>query len=61
VIWRFTGTRTLSETAEGRATKAVAVSFFLLAPYLSVQAIRDLLTGNEAATNRLGIIVTAAA
>lgn len=32
VIWRFTGTRTLSETATGRAQKAAAVSFFLLAP-----------------------------
>jgi len=28
VIWRFTGTRTLSETAEGQAQKAVAISFF---------------------------------
>lgn len=26
-IWRFTGYRTLSETAEGQAQKAVAVSF----------------------------------
>ena len=43
VIWRFTGSRTLSESAEGRAQKAVAVSFFLLAPYLAIQAIRDLL------------------
>ena len=32
VIWRFTGSRTLSETAERRAHKAVAVSFWLLAP-----------------------------
>ena len=34
IVWRFTGTRTLSETAEARAQKAVAVSFFLLAPYI---------------------------
>ena len=32
VIWRFTGTRRLSDHAEERAQKAVAVSFFLLAP-----------------------------
>jgi hypothetical protein len=32
VIWRFTGSRTLSETAEARAQKAVAISFWLLAP-----------------------------
>lgn len=32
VIWRFTGSRTVSETAERRAQQAVAVSFWLLAP-----------------------------
>jgi hypothetical protein len=32
IIWRFSGTRTLSETAERRAQKAVAVSLFALAP-----------------------------
>jgi hypothetical protein len=34
IVWRFTGARTLSETAETaetRAQKAVAVTFFLLA------------------------------
>jgi divalent metal cation (Fe/Co/Zn/Cd) transporter len=59
VIWRFTGSRTLSETAEGRAQKAVAVSFFLLAPYLAVQGVRDLLTGHTSESSTLGIIVTA--
>ena len=34
VIWRFTGSRTVSETSERRAQRAVAVSFFLLAPYI---------------------------
>ena len=29
VIWRFTGARTLSETAEAKAQKAVAISFWL--------------------------------
>jgi divalent metal cation (Fe/Co/Zn/Cd) transporter len=60
VIWRFTGARTLSETSEARAQKAVAVSFFLLAPYLVVESIRDLLTGHQASTSVLGIVVTAA-
>ena len=32
IVWRFSGTRTLSETAERRAQKAVAVSLFALAP-----------------------------
>jgi len=60
VIWRFTGSRTLSDTSEGRAQIAVAVSFFLLAPYLGIQAIRDLLSGHHADISTLGIIVTAA-
>jgi divalent metal cation (Fe/Co/Zn/Cd) transporter len=60
VIWRFTGTRTLSENAERRAQKAVAVSFFLLAPYIAVESVRYLITGHESATSVLGIVVTAA-
>jgi divalent metal cation (Fe/Co/Zn/Cd) transporter len=43
IIWRFTGTRTLSETAEARAQKAVAVTFFLLAPYIAYDAITTLI------------------
>jgi len=60
VIWRFTGARTLSETAEARAQKAVAVSFFLLAPYIAVESVRDLLIGHQTTTSVLGIVVTAA-
>jgi divalent metal cation (Fe/Co/Zn/Cd) transporter len=60
VIWRFTGARTLSETAEARAQRAVAASFFLLAPYLVVQSVHDLATGHAAETTVLGIVVTAA-
>lgn len=60
VVWRFTGARTLSETAEDRARKAVAVSFFLLAPYLAAESTRSLLTGHEPGTSVLGIVVTAA-
>ncbi len=59
VIWRFTGTRTLSATAEGRAQKAVAVSFFLLAPYIAIEAVRDLVGAHLAQTSGLGIVVTA--
>jgi divalent metal cation (Fe/Co/Zn/Cd) transporter len=60
VIWRFTGTRTLAETSERRAQKAVSVSFFLLAPYLAVEGIRDLATQHIATPSALGIVVTAA-
>jgi divalent metal cation (Fe/Co/Zn/Cd) transporter len=60
VVWRFTGSRMLSETAERRAQKAVAVSFWLLAPYIAVEAIRDLAAHHPASTTVLGIAVTAA-
>lgn len=60
VIWRFTGRRTLSEASEARAGKAVAVSFFLLAPFIAVQATRDLLTVHHSQASTLGIVLTAA-
>ena len=59
VIWRFTGSRMLSETAERRAQKAVAVSFWLLAPYIAIEAIRDLAAHHPARTTLLGIALTA--
>src|SRR5437588_5302657 len=59
VIWRFTGSRTLSETAEGRAQKAVAVSFFLLAPYVAAESLRDLIVRHQPRTTVLGIALTA--
>jgi divalent metal cation (Fe/Co/Zn/Cd) transporter len=59
VIWRFTGIRTLSEDAERPARRAVAVSLFLLAPYVAAEAIHDLVAGHRADTNVLGLVVTA--
>ena len=55
VIWRFTGTRRLSEHAERQAQKAVAVSFFLLAPYIAQDAIRALIDGNRPSTSWVGM------
>jgi hypothetical protein len=59
VVWRFTGSRMLSETAERRAQKAVAVSFWLLAPYIAFEAIRDLAAHHPATATPLGIALTA--
>src|SRR5215207_3604663 len=36
IVWRFTGLRMFSATAETRAQKLVAVQFFLLAPYVAI-------------------------
>jgi divalent metal cation (Fe/Co/Zn/Cd) transporter len=59
VVWRFTGTRTMSESAERRAQRGVAVSFWLLAPYIAIQAVRDLATHHPIAASALGIVLTA--
>jgi divalent metal cation (Fe/Co/Zn/Cd) transporter len=58
VIWRFTGARRLSEQAELRAQKAVAVSFFLLAPYIAQEAIRALAAGEHPSTSWVGIALS---
>jgi divalent metal cation (Fe/Co/Zn/Cd) transporter len=55
VIWRFTGSRTLSDTSERRAQRAVAVSFFLLAPYIAIDAIVTLAGGHHPETSWVGI------
>ena len=59
VIWRFTGSRTLSETAEAKAQKAVAISFWLLAPYVAIESVRDLVTHHEPGTTVVGMVLTA--
>jgi divalent metal cation (Fe/Co/Zn/Cd) transporter len=59
IIWRFWGERALSERAEQRAQKLVAVQFFILAPYVAIEAVRALVTGHEADTSWLGIALTA--
>jgi divalent metal cation (Fe/Co/Zn/Cd) transporter len=55
IIWRFTGQRVHSDEAERRAQKIVAVTFFLLAPYIVVAAVQHLLAGTHAAASWIGI------
>ncbi len=55
VIGRFTGTRTMSETAESRAQQAVAVSFFL-APYITLEAVRDPTTSGPSSSSRQNVV-----
>ena len=59
VIWRFTGTRLASVTSERRAQQLVAVSFFLLAPYIAIEAARALVAGDRAETSIVGLVLTA--
>ena len=61
VVWRFTGRRTLSETSEARAQKWVAASFFLLAPYFVIEAIRKLINGGDTRITVLAVALTLSA
>jgi len=61
VIWRFTGARALTETAERRAQRGVAVSFWLLVPYIAADSAWDLAAGHRAAASAVGIALTAVA
>jgi len=55
IIWRFTGHRIFSHTAEQRAQKLVAIQFFLLTPYVAVEAIKSLIAGEHADVSWVGI------
>jgi divalent metal cation (Fe/Co/Zn/Cd) transporter len=55
IVWRFTGWRLLSQAAEERAQKLVAIQFFLLAPYVAFEAVHTLVTGEQPETSWLGI------
>jgi divalent metal cation (Fe/Co/Zn/Cd) transporter len=59
IVWRFTGHRLLSHTAEERAQKLVAVQFFLLAPYVAIEAVRHLVNAQDVETSVLGMVLTA--
>ncbi len=59
VVWRFTGSRTLSATAERSAQRGVAVSFWLNAPYIAVESLHHLIGERHPETTVIGIVLTA--
>ncbi len=59
VVWRFTGNRLLGASAERRAQQLVAVSFYLLAPYIAAEAIWGLLNRDHPETSITGLVLTA--
>lgn len=60
IVWRFSSSRMLSTSSERRAQQLVALSFFLLAPYIAFEATHALLTGHRAETSWLGICLSIA-
>jgi divalent metal cation (Fe/Co/Zn/Cd) transporter len=55
IIWRFGQRRSASEAAERRAQQLVAISFFILAAYVGVEAVRTLIGGHHPETSWIGI------
>lgn len=55
VVWLFTGQRLGSVTAERRSQQMIAVSFFVLAAYVSVESIRDLISGHHPGVSWVGV------
>ena len=60
VAWRFSGSRTMSATAERRAQRGVALSFWLTAPYIAAESVHHLLGEHHAETSVIGMALTAA-
>jgi divalent metal cation (Fe/Co/Zn/Cd) transporter len=58
IVWRFSGSRLLSERSELRAQRLVAIQFFILAPFITYEAIGKLIEGGSAETSWLGIGLT---
>jgi divalent metal cation (Fe/Co/Zn/Cd) transporter len=62
MLWRLraeTAGRLPNEEAERRAIKLIAITFFILAAYVSFESARDLLTGDKAEASMVGLVLTA--
>jgi divalent metal cation (Fe/Co/Zn/Cd) transporter len=55
LLWRFGGDRHSSETAERRAYRLIGLSFYLIAAYVAVEAVRQLVDGSHPEVSLVGI------
>lgn len=55
LLWRFAASRVSSQDAERRAQKLIGLSFYLIAAYVSFEAIRSLLVGDQPEASWIGI------
>jgi divalent metal cation (Fe/Co/Zn/Cd) transporter len=59
LLWRFAGDRHSSEAAERRAYRMIGVSFYVIAAYVGVEALRQLLGGSHPEVSWIGIALAA--
>lgn len=55
LLWRLGSSRASSHEAERRAQRLIGVSFFVLAVYIAVQAVRTLISGEHPEVSWIGI------
>lgn len=55
VLWRLSERRAHSEQAEQTAQRLIGLSFWLIAAYVGVEAVRSLVGGDEASVSYVGI------
>lgn len=55
VVWLFTGSRLHSASAERRAQQMIAMSFYVLAAYVAIEATRTLVDGSRPSASWVGI------
>lgn len=55
MLWLFTGSRLGSQAAERRAQQLIATTFFVLAAYIGVEAVRTLVDGDHPQASWVGI------
>lgn len=59
VLWLFTSTRVGSHSAERRAQQLIALSFFVLAAYVTVESARTFVEGRHPSVSWIGIALAA--
>jgi divalent metal cation (Fe/Co/Zn/Cd) transporter len=59
VLWRLAAARVTSGEAERRAQQLIAISFYVIAAYVAVEASRSLVAGDEPGASWLGIGLSA--
>ena len=55
LLWRFAGNRQASEDAERRAYHLIAVSFWAIAAWVGIEAVRQLIAGSHPEVSWVGI------
>jgi divalent metal cation (Fe/Co/Zn/Cd) transporter len=59
LLWRLSDERSQSEEAEHRAQRLIGLTFWLIAAYVGVEAIRSLVAGDEPSVSYVGIALAA--